>query len=61
MMFIMSNGSPATFAATREDAWFVLGTTEVQEIPHADLTATDWNNAERLGLDWDLPCFAVAC
>lgn len=59
--FLMSNGSPATFAANRAEAVALLGTDEIQHIPHADLTATDWNNAERLGLDWDLPCFAVAC
>lgn len=61
MTFLMSNGSRATFAQNREESWFILGTTEVQEIPHADLTARDWANAERLGLDMDLPCFAVAC
>ena len=59
--FLMSNGSPATFAANRDEAISLLGTDEIQHIPACDLTATDWNNAERFGLDLELPCFAVAC
>jgi len=57
----MSNGAPAVFAADRDEAISLLGTDEIQHIPHSDLTARDWNNAERFGLDWDLPCFSVAC
>lgn len=62
MTFIMSNGSPATFAATRAEAEERLGTADIQEIPHRDLSAKDWAAADMMfGYDAELPCYAVAC
>ena len=61
MTFLMSNGSPATFAANRDEAVHILRTDDIQYIPHSDLTARDWASAESMGLDMDLPCFAVSC
>lgn len=59
--FILSNGSPACFAANRDEAVQLLRTDDIQNIEHSDLTHRDWANAERYGLDMDLPCFAVIC
>lgn len=69
MKFIMSNGSPACFAETREQAEAILGTTEIQEIPHRDLSSRDWYAAEaavppsevEAWRDKVESCFAVAC
>lgn len=74
MIFLMSNGAPACFAETREEAVEILGTAEIQEIPHRDLTGRDWRAAEAAVLasacspwaldDWLAKvetCFAVAC
>jgi len=69
MKFIMSNGAPACFAETREEAVEILGTAEIQEIPHRDLSTRDWYAAEaavppsEIEAWWDKveTCFAVAC
>jgi hypothetical protein len=73
MVFLMSNGAPATFAVERETAIVILGTDEVQEVPLADFSARDWAAAEALWFSLDsssryslddesrVKCFAVAC
>ena len=58
--FLMSNGAPACFAASREEAAAALGTLEIQEIPMGDLSRRDLYWAELFALE-GFNCYAVAC
>lgn len=65
MTFLLSNGSPATFAADRASAEIILGTDEIQHYPFSSFSVKDWAAAEAVFVFLDdesgVQCWAVAC